>query len=194
MPEASTHELTQLLRAWGGGDECALEKLMPLVYDELRRAARRYMARQSPDHPLQATALVNEIYLRLINFNEATWQDRAHFYAVCAQLMRRILIDIARSHLYQKRGGGAVRVPLEEGLALSRAAPSYLLALDEALAALAKVDPRKAKMVELRFYGGLSVKETAEVLKVSEETVHRDWRLAKLWLLRELSGDKRDES
>jgi RNA polymerase sigma factor (TIGR02999 family) len=194
MPEASTPELTQLLRAWGSGDERALEKLMPLVYDELHRAARVYMAHQPADNPLQTTALVNEVYLRLVNFHEGTWQNRAHFFAVCAKLMRRILVDIARELESQKRGGGAARVLLEDALAVSREAPAYLLALHDALEVLATVDERKAKVVELRFYGGLSVKETGEVLKVSEETVHRDWRLAKLWLLRELSEEKGDES
>jgi len=194
MAEASTPQLTQLLRAWGSGDERALEKLMPLVYDKLHQAAHRYMAHQPPDHPLQTTALVNEVYLRLVKFQEGTWQDRAHFFTVCAKLMRRITIDIAREWQSQKRGGGAVRVPFEDALVVSRQAPAYLLELDDALEGLAKVDPRKAKVVELRFYGGLSVKDTAEVLKVSEETVHRDWRLAKLWLLRELSREKGDGS
>jgi RNA polymerase sigma-70 factor, ECF subfamily len=194
MPEASTPELTQLLQAWSRGDERALEKLIPLVYDELRQAARRYMAHQPPDHPLQTTALVNEVYLRLVDFHEGTWQNRAHFFAVCAKLMRRILVDIARESESQKRGGRAVRVPLEDAIPVSQMAPAYLLDLDFALESLATVDPRKAKVVELRFYGGLSVKETAEVLKVSEETVHRDWRLAKLWLLRQLNREKGDGS
>jgi RNA polymerase sigma factor (TIGR02999 family) len=181
-------EVTQLLRAWGNGDERALEKLTPLVYDELRRTARRHMARQSPGHTLQATALVNEVYLHLVNLRETNWQNRAHFFAVCAKLMRRILVDSARRRQYLRRGGGAPHVELEEALILSREAPTGLLALDDALQALATLDPRKVQVVELRYFGGLSVKESAEVLKVSEETVLRDWRLAKLWLLNELGG------
>jgi RNA polymerase sigma factor (TIGR02999 family) len=192
MARPGAPEITQLLVAWGGGDQGALEKLMPLVYDELRQAARRHMAQQRPDHTLQATALVNEVYLRLVNFREVEWQDRAHFFAVCAKLMRRILIDFARSRHYQKRGGEARRITLDEALVVSRESPAGLLALDDALKALATIDPRKSQVVELRFFGGLSVKETGEVLRVSEETVERDWRLAKLWLLHELSGEERD--
>jgi RNA polymerase sigma factor (TIGR02999 family) len=190
MPRPSTAEITQLLQMWGAGDEGALETLMPLVYEELRQAARRCMARQRPDHPLQTTALVNEAYLRLVNFREVSWRDRAHFFAVCAKLMRRILIDFARSRHYEKRGGGAHRVSLNEALVVSPQTPAALLALDDALTNLAALDPRKSQVVELRFFGGLSVKETGEVLKVSEETVQRDWRLAKLWLLREIRGEK----
>jgi RNA polymerase sigma-70 factor, ECF subfamily len=192
MARCSMAEITQLLQAWGDGNERALDQLMPIVYEELRRAARRYMVHQPPDHTLQTTALVNEVYLRLVNFREVSWQDRAHFFAVCAKLMRRILIDLARSRQYQKRAGGARRVVWDEALAVSREAPPDLLAVDDALKALAAVDPRKSQVVELRFFGGLSVKETGEVLKVSEETVQRDWRLAKLWLLHELRGEKRD--
>ena len=188
MPRASTNNITQLLLAWGGGDECALEQLMPLVYDELRQTARRYMAHQRPDHTLQTTGLVNEVYLRLVNFGEVQWRDRAHFFAVCAKLMRRILVDFARSRQYQKRGGGAGRVSLEEALVASRDSPAGLLALDEALKSLASIDPRKSQVVELRFFGGLSVKDTAEVLQVSAETVKLDWRFAKAWLHRELGG------
>lgn len=183
-------EVTQLLRAWGSGDEHALEKLTPLVYDELHRMARRHMARQSPGHTLQATALVNEAYLRLVNIREASWQNRAHFFAVCAKLMRRILIDSARRRQFLRRGGGAPHAELEEALIVSREATASLLALDDALHALAALDPRKVQVVELRYFGGLSVKESAEVLKVSEETVLRDWRLAKMWLLNELSGEQ----
>jgi RNA polymerase sigma factor (TIGR02999 family) len=148
------------------------------------------MASQRPGHTLQTTGLVNEVYLRLVNVREATWQDRAHFFAVCAKVMRRILIDSERRRRYQKRGAGAPQVSMEDALAVSQEKPAELLAVDDALSTLASVDPRKAKVVEFRFYGGLSVKETAAVLKVSEETVHRDWRLAKLWLLRELSNEK----
>jgi RNA polymerase sigma factor (TIGR02999 family) len=192
MARPPASEITQLLLAWGGGDECALERLMPLVYEELRRAARRYMAHQRPDHTLQTAALVNEVYLRLVNFREVNWKDRAHFFAVCARLMRRILIDFARSRHYEKRGGGAHPVPLNEAFVVSRESPAGVLALDDALKGLARIDPRKSQVVELRFFGGLSVRETGEVLRVSEETVQRDWRLAKIWLLHEMSGGKRD--
>ena len=166
---------------------------MPLVYDELHRRARRYMAAERPDHTLQATALANEVYLRLFDINRLRWQDRAHFFAVAAQLMRRILVDFARSRRYQKRGGGARQTTLTEGLNLSDERGQDLVALDGALQALAKVAPRESKVVELRFFGGLSVEETAEVLKVSRNTVQRDWRLAKAWLLRELNGSKESE-
>jgi RNA polymerase sigma factor (TIGR02999 family) len=192
MVPPSVPDITHLLLAWGGGDECALEQLMPLVYDELRQAARRYMAHQRPDHTLQTTALVNEVYLRLVNCHEVNWQDRAHFFAVCAKLMRRILVDFARSRHSQKRGGKERPVLLEEALVVSRESSADLPALDDALKALAAVDPRKSQVVELRFFGGLSAKETAEVLRVSEETVQRDWKLARLWLLHELSGEKKD--
>lgn len=194
MTSSSEGEVTQLLQAWGGGDRKALEKLTPLVYNELHRAAQRYMARQTPGHTLQATALVNEVYVRLVNIRESTWQSRAHFFAMCAKLMRRILIDSARSRHYLKRGGDARCVDLDEALIVSHEAPASLVALDDALQALAALDPRKGAVVELRFFGGLSVKETADVLKVSEETVHRDWRLAKMWLLNELAGRKQDET
>ena len=190
MTSPSAGEVTQLLQAWGNGESRALEKLTPLVYDELHRAAQRYMARQPPGQTLQATALVNEVYLHLVNFRDASWQNRAHFFAVCAKLMRRILIDSARSRQYLRRGGGAPHVELKEALIVSHEAPADLVALDDALKALAALDPRKGQVVELRYFGGLSVKESAEVLKVSEETILRDWRLAKMWLLQELSGEK----
>ena len=183
----ATHEVTQLLKAWTGGDEEALEKLTPLVYRQLHQVAQRCMAGQRPDHTLQTTALVNEVYLRLVDCEQVNWQDRAHFFAVSAQLMRRILIDFARSRGYQKRGAGATHIPLEEAPSVGSESDPNLVALDDALKALAVVDERKAKVVELRFFGGLSIEETAEVLKVSTETVVRDWRLAKMWLLRELS-------
>jgi RNA polymerase sigma factor (TIGR02999 family) len=147
------------------------------------------MAREQPDHTLQTTALINEVYLRLIDFRDVTWQDRAHFFAVCARLMRRILTDAARSRRYQKRGGGTPQLSLDETLVVSREPRADLVALDEALNGLAAVDERKSQVVELRFFGGLSVKETAEVLRVSHQTVHRDWGLAKVWLLRELSRE-----
>jgi RNA polymerase sigma factor (TIGR02999 family) len=183
----STHEVTQLLRAWTTGDEQALEKLTPLVYEQLRRAARHYMAGQRPGHILQTTALVNEVYLQLVDCGQMNWQDRAHFFAVSAQLMRRILVDFARSSGCQKRGGGALHISLDEAPSVCHEPDPSLVALDDALKALSIVDERKSKVVELRFFGGLSVEETAEVLKVSVETVMRDWKLAKLWLLRELS-------
>jgi RNA polymerase sigma factor (TIGR02999 family) len=183
----ATHEVTQLLKAWTGGDEQALEKLTPLVYRQLHQVAQRCMAGQRPDHTLQTTALVNEVYLRLVDCEQVNWQDRAHFFAVSARLMRRILIDFARSRGYQKRGAGATHIPLEEAPSVGSEPDPNLVALDDALKALAAVDERKAKVVELRFFGGLSIDETAEVLKVSVETVVRDWRLAKMWLLRELS-------
>ena len=187
----ATHEVTQLLKAWTGGDEEALEKLTPLVYRQLHQVAQRCMAGQRPDHTLQTTALVNEVYLRLVDCEQVNWQDRAHFFAVSARLMRRILIDFARSRGYQKRGAGATHIPLEEAPSVGSEPDPNLVALDDALKALAAVDERKAKVVELRFFGGLSIDETAEVLKVSVETVVRDWRLAKMWLLRELSEGNR---
>lgn len=190
MEEPRSHEVTGLLQAWSAGDEEALQELTPLVYRELHRAARRYMAEERPSHTLQATALINEVYVRLLDTKRMDWQNRAHFFAVCAQLMRRILTDFARSRHYQKRGGGAHHMPLDEALVVSSQPDSNLLALDDALKRLALVDERKGRVVELRFFGGLDVKETAEVLKVSDETVMRDWKLAKVWLLRDLSGAK----
>ncbi len=188
MGAPSSREVTALLQAWGRGDEDALQKLMPLVYDELHAAARRYMTGERAGHTLQTTALIHETYLRLVDIRHVEWQDRAHFLAVCAQLMRRILIDFARSRGYQKRGGAAPRVNFDEKLAVTAEPDSNLVALDDALNRLAQVDERKSKVVELRFFGGLGVKETAEVMKVSADTVMRDWKLAKVWLLRELRG------
>jgi len=187
----SSHEVTRLLKAWTTGDEQALEKLTPLVYEQLRRVAQHHMAGQRPGHILQTTALVNEVYLQLLDCGQMNWQDRAHFFAMSAQLMRRILIDFARSKGSQKRGGDALHVSLDEAPPVGKEPDPNLLALDDALKALATVDERKSKVVELRFFGGLSVEETAAVLKVSPETVMRDWRLAKLWLLRELSEGNR---
>lgn len=192
MTAPSAHEITQLLRAWSAGDSQALEKLTPLIYEELHQAAQRCMARERPNHTLQTTALINEVYLRLMNFQEIRWQDRAHFFAVCARLMRRILTDFARSHRYLKRGGEARRISFDESLFVSKDPPPDLVALDDALNGLSDVDQRKSQVVELRFFGGLTMGETAEVLGVSEETVKRDWRLAKLWLLREMSGENQD--
>jgi RNA polymerase sigma factor (TIGR02999 family) len=187
MTLPSTHEVTQLLKAWTAGDEQALEKLTPLVYKELHRVARRCMVGQRPGHPLQTTELVNEAYLRLVNCGQMNWQHRAHFFAMSAQLMRRILIDVARSRGYQKRGGGVLPLTLDEAPSVCSEPDRSLVALDDALKQLSTVDQRKSKVVELRYFGGLSIKETAEVLGVSVETVVRDWRLAKIWLLRELS-------
>ena len=185
-------DITQLLRAWGEGDEHALEQLTALVYDELRKAAKRHMARERDGHTLQTTALINEVYLRLVNLDDVSWQDRAHFFAICARLMRRILTDYARSRSYLKRGGDARRVTLDEALLVSADPALDLVALEGALNKLGAVDSRKSSVVELRFFGGLSVKETAAVLKVSTDTVTRDWNLAKAWLMREMDGEQRD--
>jgi RNA polymerase sigma factor (TIGR02999 family) len=189
MALPSTHEVTQLLKAWTTGDEGALQKLTPLVYEQLHRVAQRCMAGERSGHILQTTALVNEVYLRLVDCDRVNWQDRVHFLAVSAQLMRRILIDFARSSGYQKRGGGAPHMSLDEAPSVCHEPDTNLLALDDALKALAVIDARKSKVVELRFFGGLSIEETAEVLKVSSETVGRDWKLAKVWLLREMSRE-----
>jgi len=178
-------EVTQLLLAWGDGDKQALEELMPVVYRELHRLARRYMAGERIEHTLQASALVNEAYLKLIDVERVQWQNRAHFFGVSAQLMRRILVDFARSRHYQKRGGGARQVTLNEEL-IPSAGKRDLAAIDDALKALETIDPRKARVVEMRFFGGLSVEETAEAMNVSPETVMRDWKFAKAWLQREL--------
>ncbi|MFZ0802688.1 MAG: sigma-70 family RNA polymerase sigma factor [Terriglobales bacterium] len=187
MAAPSAHEVTRLLKAWTAGDGQALEKLTPLVYEQLHRVAKHCMAGQRSGHILQTTALVNEVYLQLVDCGQMNWQDRAHFFAMSAQLMRRILIDFARSRGCQKRGGGVRPLSLDEAPSVCKEADPNLLALDDALKMLAAVDGRKSRVVELRFFGGLSIKETAEVLRVSVETVMRDWRLAKLWLLRELS-------
>ena len=187
MAASASHAVTGLLLAWSQGEQTALDKLVPLVYAELRRIAHRYMNRERRGHTLQTTELVNEAYLRLIDANRVRWQDRAHFFAISAQLMRRILVDFARSRGYLKRGGGAHRATFDEALLVSPEPGPDLVALDDALVALAVKDARKCRVVELRFFGGLNVEETAEVLKVSIETVHRDWRLAKAWLAREMS-------
>jgi RNA polymerase sigma factor (TIGR02999 family) len=187
-----SQDVTGLLRAWSGGDEDALSKLAPLVYHELHQAARRHMAGERSGHTLQATALINEVYLRLIRAKPTDWQNRAHFFAVSAQMMRRILTDFARARNYQKRGGRTPHLPLDEALVISPEPDADLVALDDALKRLSQVDERKGRVVELRFFGGLDVKETAEVLKVSDETVMRDWKLAKVWLLRDLSGNNHD--
>jgi RNA polymerase sigma-70 factor (ECF subfamily) len=190
----SPEEISELLVAWSNGERAALDQLMPLVYDELRHIAHRYLGRERAGHTLQTTALVNEAYLKLVNEREMRWQNRAHFFAVAAQLMRMILVDYARSRNYVKRGGGAQRVSFDEALAVSQERAGELIALDEALKTLAEMDERKSRVAELRFFGGLSVEETAEVLKVSSVTVMREWRLAKAWLHRELSKDERDDT
>jgi len=194
MPSPSTHDLTGLLHAWRAGDNSALQRLVPLVHRELRRAARYYMAGEQKGHVLQTTALVNEVYLRLMGVQKVNWQNRAHFVAICAQLMRRVLTDEARKRGYQKRGGGLTRVGLSD-VELPTPPPNMdFAALDEAIVKLAKLDERKSKVVELRFFGGLDVRETAEVLGVSSDTVMRDWKFAKAWLLRTISEGAGDES
>ena len=189
MTPPSTHDVTKLLVAWSDGDQAALEELMPLVQQELRRLARRYMVRENPGHTLQPTALVNEAYLRLIDQRQVHWQNRAHFFGVSAQLMRRILVDMARARQQQKRGGGARQIEFDETLLEAKTPGQDLVALDDALHSLAAMDERKSRVVELRFFGGLTVEETAEVLHISPETVMRDWKTAKVWLQRELSRE-----
>ena len=183
----SSNEVTRLLQAWGKGEDSALERLLPLVYEELRRRARGYMASERQGHTLQTSALVNEAFLRLVDARQVNWQDRAHFFAVSARFMRRILVDYARSRKYQKRGGGAQPVSLDEAMVMDRGPGADLVALDDALKSLAAFDERKSRVVEMRFFGGLSAEETAEVLKVSPDTILRDWKMAKVWLLRELT-------
>jgi RNA polymerase sigma-70 factor, ECF subfamily len=189
LTDVPAHEVTLLLQAWSVGDEQALGKLIPLVHQELHRLARRYMAGESPGHTLQTTALVNEAYLRLVDVKRVSWQNRAHFFGISAQLMRQILVDVARSRRSLKRGGDANTFSLEEALVVCPERGADVVALDDALTVLTSLDARRSRVVELRFFGGLSVEETAEVLKVSPETVMHDWKLAKAWLLRELSVD-----
>jgi RNA polymerase sigma-70 factor, ECF subfamily len=187
VSQPQSHEITQLLHAWRAGDQSAFDRLVPLVYEQLRQMAKRYMKREAPGHTLQTTALVNEAYLRLVGQHEVEWQDRTHFFAVAAQAMRRLLIDRARARHYVKRGGGARRVTLDEVVAIAPEPAAELLALDEALTRLAALDPRQSRIVELRYFGGLTIDETAEVLGVSAITVTREWTKAKGWLYRELS-------
>ncbi|MCG3163844.1 MAG: hypothetical protein JMDDDDMK_05296 [Acidobacteria bacterium] len=187
MSSPSTPEVTQLLLAWSNGDRAALDQLMPIVYSELRRLAHRQLGAERPNHTLQTTALVNEAYLRLVDQNSLQWQDRAHFFAVAARMMRHILVDYARARHNAKRGGRAVKVALDEAAEVSVERAAEMVALDEALTALAEFDPRKSRIAELRFFGGLTVEEAAEALKVSPGTVMRDWTLAKAWLKREIS-------
>jgi RNA polymerase sigma factor (TIGR02999 family) len=185
---------TELLLAWGRGDAAAFDELVPLVHEELRRVARAYMARERPGHTLQATALVNEAYLRLIDVKSVRWQNRAHFFAMSARVMRRILVDFARAHRNDKRGGGLQEVSLDGAVLVAPQAEEDVVALDQALQELEKVHPRKSQVVELHFFGGLTLEEVAESLRVSLDTVKRDWRFAKVWLLRELSGEQRHGS
>jgi RNA polymerase sigma-70 factor (ECF subfamily) len=194
MQPASPSEVTRLLRAWSDGNEAALDQLIPIIYDELRSLAARYLRRERKDHTLQPTALVNEAYLRLIDQRQVQWQNRAHFLGVAAQMMRRILVDHAKSHNRVKRGGGAIRVSFDEARFVSEERGDDLVALDEAMRALAEFDERKSRGVELRYFGGLSVEETAEVLHVSTITVERDWRMAKAWLYTHIQSDGQDAS
>ena len=187
--DPSPHEVTQLLVAWGNGDETARDQVMPLVYAELHRLAHHYMNLERPGHTLQTSALVNEAFVRLIDQKEVQWQNRAHFFGIAAQMMRRILVDYARNRGYAKRGGSAKRVTLNEGLIVSEKRGAEIVALDEALNSLATMDQRKSQIVELRFFGGLSIEETAEVLSVSPGTIMRDWTLAKAWLRKEIMSE-----
>jgi RNA polymerase sigma-70 factor, ECF subfamily len=184
---AKQHEITQLLVEWSDGNQSALDELYPLVYDELHRLARRYMSRERQDHTLQTTALINEAYVRLVDQKNVHWANRSHFFAISAQIMRRILIDHARRHAYAKRGGGAQQVSLDEAATVTRAAGAELIRLDEALKSLAEMDPRRSQVVELRYFGGLNNEEIAGVLNISENTVTRDWNMARAWLHQQLS-------
>ena len=194
MPSISPQEVTQLLADWGRGDKSAFDKLFPLVHEELRRIAQRQMSHERPGHTLQATALVNEAYLKLAGNEGFEWRDRAHFYAVCAQVMRHVLIDHARAHARDKRGGGALQVSLNDAIALGEQRAEELVALDEALRSLEHLDPQKGRIVEMRYFGGLSIEETAEVLDISPRTVRREWRRAKAWLYRMISEGVADET
>jgi RNA polymerase sigma-70 factor (ECF subfamily) len=186
--EPTPQEVSRLLAAWGGGDRGALDELIPLVHGELRRLAHLYTGRESPGNTLQTSALVNEAYLRLADQTNPRWQNRAHFFAICSELMRQILVDHARRRRSVKRGGGGRTVPLDEAMIVSEERAADVVALDDALKVLAEFDHRQSRIVELRFFGGLSIEETAEVLEVSPGTVMRDWTLAKAWLRREISG------
>ena len=194
MSDPPTHEITQWLTDWSNGDRSALEKLTPLIYGELHRLAQAYMRGERVGHALQTTALVNEAYVRLIESDRQSWQNRVHFYAVAANLMRHILVDFARSRDRIKRGGGLEQVSLDEAVTITADHTAEFLNLDEALTKLSKLDERQSQVVELRFFGGLTEAEIAEVLKVSERTIQSDWRLARSWLLRELSGEKHDDA
>jgi len=194
MSAQSPEEVTQLLLAWNGGDTAALGKLMPLVYDELRKAAKRYLRREAAGHSLQTAALVNEVYLRLIDVKNVRWQDRAHFFAISARLMRRVLVEFARRRRQFKRGGEARQISIEEALAFGQEQSADIVALDDALTELARLNPRQSQVVELRFFGGLTEDEIAVALKVSPRTVRNDWRLARAWLYRELNKGKDNDS
>ena len=187
MTDVKTHEVTQLLIDWSNGDQAAFDKLMPLIDEELRRLAHRYMSRERAGHTLQTTALVNEAFVKLVNRKNLHWQNRAHFFGIAAQVMRTILVDHARRHASVKRGGGARKLELDEALVVSQQKASEVIALDEALKQLALIDPRQSRIVELRFFGGLSVEEAAEVLHVSPATIKREWSTAKAWLYHELA-------
>ena len=189
MDQASP-EITRLLRAWGAGDAAALGQLTPLVYGELHRLAQRYMRLENEGNSLQTTALVNEAYLRMVDLPQVSWQDRTHFFAISANLMRRILVDAARGRAAEKRGGHLIRMELNESIDAGPLPPDQLIRLDDALDALAQFDARKARVVELRFFGGLTVEETAEVLKISPETVIRDWKVSRAWLMREMNANQ----
>lgn len=191
---SSSQNVTQLLLDWRNGDGEALDRLMPLVYEELRRMANYYLRNERRDHTLQTSALVNEAYLRLVDHENIAWQNRAHFFGVAAQAMRRVLVDHARSRNYQKRGGEAQQVSLDEAANVAEEKATELIALDDALQELAKIDSRKSRVVELRYFGGLSVEETAEALGISTITVMRDWNTAKAWLLREMTRNKHDDA
>jgi len=190
IPSPPPQEITQLLVDWSNGNQAALDQLMPLVYTELRQLAHWYMRRERPGHTMQTTALIHEAYLRLVDQTQVRWENQAHFFGIAARLMRQILIEHARSHTRAKRGGGAVTLSLDEAALVSQARAVELLALNDALERLATVDPRKSRVVELRFFGGLSVEETARVLNIASNTVLRDWRLAKAWLHREISHEQ----
>ena len=194
MPTMSPQEVTQLLEAWGQGDRSALDKLLPIVHTELRRIAQRQMHQERDGHTLQATALVNEAYLRLAGQKQFEWHSRAHFFGVCAQIMRHILIDHARTHARDKRGGGAVQVPLSDADLIAGRPAEHYLGLDEALCFLERVDPQKGRIVELRYFGGLSIEETAELLNISPRTVRREWQRSKAWLYRLITEGTTDET
>ena len=194
MATAATQEITKLLKAWGEGDRAALDELTPLCYQELRRLAHRHMKRERTGHTLQTSELVNEAFLRLADWEDVEWQNRAHFFAMAARIMRNILVDLARSRRRDKRGGSALMVSLSAAAHIPQERSVDLVALDEALDALAALNERQSRVIELRFFGGLTIEETAEVLKVSPDTVRRDWRLAQAWLYRELSKGGRDDA
>ena len=190
--DSTQHEITQLLDAWSSGNQSALDELYPLVYDELHRLARHYMSRERKGHTLQTTALINEAYVRLVDQRNVHWANRSHFFAISAQIMRRILIDHARRHAYKKRGGGKQQVSLDETATLQVERASEMIKLDDALQSLAEIDPRRSRVVELRYFGGLSNEEIAHTLQISQNTVTRDWNMARAWLYQQLTGSPTD--